>query len=150
MILRQLGSNQTEISFNNGTTLFFSYETPVAGHDLVKGYFKTGTYYSRTTSKHINNYLKHADSYVSTVTDDYIVSLCHPEGLGAQYNKDMKNKDTQWLRTITMTEPEESVLVEMMSFFNDMGWINDSTQSAYDSLCDKIADPSPFDYEPLN
>lgn len=150
MILRQLGSNQTEISFNNGTTIFFSYETPVAGHDLVKGYFKTGTYYSRTTSKHINNYLKHADSYVSTVTDDYIVSLCHPEGLGAQYNKDMKNKDTQWLRTITMTEPEESVLVEMMSFFNDMGWINDSTQSAYDSLCDKIADPSPFDYEPLN
>lgn len=150
MILRQLGSNQTEISFNNGTTIFFSYETPVAGHDLIKGYFKTGTYYSRTTSKHINNYLKHADSYVSTVTDDYIVSLCHPEGLGAQYNKDMKNKDTQWLRTITMTEPEESVLVEMMSFFNDMGWINDSTQSAYDSLCDKIADPSPFDYEPLN
>ena len=150
MILRQLGSNQTEISFNNGTSIFFSYETPVAGHDLVKGYFKTGTYYSRTTSKHINNYLKHADSYVSTVTDDYIVSLCHPEGLGAQYNKDMKNKDTQWLRTITMTEPEESVLVEMMSFFNDMGWINDSTQSAYDSLCDKIADPSPFDYEPLN
>ncbi len=150
MILRQLGSNQTEISFNNGTSIFFSYETPVAGHDLIKGYFKTGTYYSRTTSKHINNYLKHADSYVSTVTDDYIVSLCHPEGLGAQYNKDMKNKDTQWLRTITMTEPEESVLVEMMSFFNDMGWINDSTQSAYDSLCDKIADPSPFDYEPLN
>ena len=150
MILRQLGSNQTEISFNNGTSIFFSYETPVAGHDLIKGYFKTGTYYSRTTSKHINNYLKHADSYVSTVTDDYIVSLCHPEGLGAQYNKDMKNKDTQWLRTITMTEPEESVLVEMMSFFNDLGWINDSTQSAYDSLCDKIADPSPFDYEPLN
>ena len=150
MILRQLGSNQTEISFNNGTSIFFSYETPVAGHDLVKGYFKTGTYYSRTTSKHINNYLKHADSYVSTVTDDYIVSLCHPEGLGAQYNKDMKNKDTQWLRTITMTEPEESVLVEMMSFFNDMGWINDSTQSAYDSLCDKIADPSPFDYEPIS
>jgi len=83
MILRQIGSNQTEISFNNGTTIFFSYETPVAGHDLIKGYFRTSTYYSRTTSKHINNYLKHADSYVSTVTDDYIVSLCHPEGLGA-------------------------------------------------------------------
>ena len=150
MILRQFGSNQTEITFNNGTSIFFSYETPVAGHTLLDGYFKTDTYYSRTTSKHINQYLKHADSYVKTVSNDYIVSLCHPEGLGAQYNKDMKNKDTQWLRTITMTEPEESVLVEMMSFFNDMGWINDSTQSAYDSLCDKIADPSPFDYEPLN
>ena len=83
MILRQIGSNQTEISFNNGTTLFFSYETPVAGHTILDGYFKTDTYSSRTTSKHINQYLKHADSYVSTVTDDYIVSLCHPEGLGA-------------------------------------------------------------------
>ena len=83
MILRQVGSNQTELSFNNGTTLFFSYETPVAGFTPSLGHFKTETYYSRTTSKHINNYLKHADSYVSTVTDDYIVSLCHPEGLGA-------------------------------------------------------------------
>ena len=83
MILRQIGSNQTEISFNNGTTLFFSYETPVAGHTILDGYFKTDTYYSRTTSKHINQYLKHADSYVKTVTNDYIVSLCHPEGLWA-------------------------------------------------------------------
>ena len=47
-----------------------------------------------------------------------------------------------------MTEPEESVLVEMMVFFNDMGWINESTQAEYDSLCEKIAEPSPFDYEP--
>ena len=83
MILRQIGSNQTEISFNNGTTLFFSYETPVAGHTILDGYFKTDAYYSRTTSKHINQYLKHADSYVKTVTNDYIVNLCHPEGLGA-------------------------------------------------------------------
>jgi hypothetical protein len=48
-----------------------------------------------------------------------------------------------------MTEPEESVLVEMVSFFNDMGWINDDTQNAYDSLVDKVCDPSPFDYSPL-
>ena len=31
MILRQLGSNQTELSLNNGDSIFFSYETPVAG-----------------------------------------------------------------------------------------------------------------------
>ena len=140
MILRQFGSNQTEITFNNGTSIFFSYETPVAGHTLLDGYFKTDTYYSRTTSKHINQYLKHADSYVKTVTLLTFVTQ-------REYNRVMKNNNAQWLRTITMTEPEESVLVEMMQFFNDMGWINDSTQSAYDSLCDKIADPSPFDYE---
>ena len=56
MILRQVGSNQTELSFNNGTTLFFSYETPVAGFTPSLGHFKTETYYSRTTSKHINQY----------------------------------------------------------------------------------------------
>ena len=55
--------------------------------------------------------------------------------------------DQTTFRTIRITEAEENMLVEMIQFFNDMGWINDSTQSAYDSLCDKIADPSPFDYE---
>mgnify|MGYP001190548810 FL=1 len=60
-----------------------------------------------------------------------------------------KSQNNEWLRTITMTEPEESVLVEMVAFFNDMGWINDDTQNAYDSLVDKVCDPSPFDYSPL-
>tara|TARA_B100001996_G_scaffold257577_1_gene200297 strand:- start:88 stop:426 length:339 start_codon:yes stop_codon:yes gene_type:complete len=82
MILRQLGSNQTELSFNNGNSVFFSYETPVAGFTSDLGHFKTSTYYSRTTSKHINQYFKHVDSdRVNIVTDDVIVSLCHPEGL---------------------------------------------------------------------
>ena len=36
-----------------------------------------------------------------------------------------------------MTEDEECVLGDMISFFNDMGWINESTQEAYDSLCEK-------------
>jgi hypothetical protein len=80
MILRQVGSNQTELSLNNGTTLFFSYETPVAGFSPVLGHFKTETYYSRTTSKHINQYFKHVDK-VNIVTDDVIVSMCHPEGV---------------------------------------------------------------------
>ena len=55
----------------------------------------------------------------------------------------------EFLRELNMTEPEESVLVEMVAFFNDMGWINDDTQNAYDSLVDKVCDPSPFDYSPL-
>ena len=80
MILRQLGSNQTELSLNNGNSIFFSYETPVAGYDAEDGFFKTETYYSRTTSKHINSYFTHVDK-VNIVTDDVIVSLCHPEGV---------------------------------------------------------------------
>jgi len=82
MILRQLGSNQTELSFNNGNSIFFSYETPVAGHTLDLGHFKTSTYYSRTTSKHINQYFKHIDNdKIRIVSDDVIVDLCHPEGV---------------------------------------------------------------------
>ena len=73
MILRQLGSNQTELSFNNGNSIFFSYETPVAGFDSMDGFFKTETYYSKTTSRHINAYL--GDVKASEVPDQYIVDL---------------------------------------------------------------------------
>ena len=57
-----------------------------------------------------------------------------------------QNKSAEWTRSLDVTESEESVLVEMVPFFNDMGWINDDTQDAYDTLVDKICDPSPFDY----
>ena len=58
------------------------------------------------------------------------------------------NKTTkpEWTRSLNVTEAEEAVLVEMITFFNDMGWINDDTQDAYDTLVDKVCDPSPFDY----
>ena len=74
MILRQLGSNQTELSLNNGNSIFFSYETPVAGYDAEDGFFKTETYYSKTTSRHINQYLRDVDD-VKEVPDQYIVDL---------------------------------------------------------------------------
>ena len=74
MILRQLGSNQTELSHNNGNSIFYSYETPVAGFDAEDGFFKTETYYSKTTSRHINQYFRHVDADdVNVVTDQYIV-----------------------------------------------------------------------------
>ena len=76
MILRQLGSNQTELSLNNGNSIFFSYETPVAGYSDDIGFFRTSTYYSKTTSRHINQYFKHVDaSDINTVPDQYIVDL---------------------------------------------------------------------------
>ena len=73
MILRQVGSNQTELSFNNGTTLFFSYETPVAGFTPSLGHFKTETYYSRTTSKHITQYLN--GRYAHPVEQSFIQQI---------------------------------------------------------------------------
>tara|TARA_B100000700_G_scaffold130701_1_gene146328 strand:+ start:35 stop:202 length:168 start_codon:yes stop_codon:yes gene_type:complete len=49
-------------------------------------------------------------------------------------------------RTLTISEAEESVLVEMVQFFNDMGWINDESQIDYDSLCEKICEPAFWEY----
>ena len=50
------------------------------------------------------------------------------------------------IRHLDMTLPEEEVIVQMMMFFNDMGWIDESTQDAYDSLSEKISEPEPTDY----
>ena len=54
----------------------------------------------------------------------------------------------QWERTLTMTEPEESVLVEMARFFIEQGWINDESENDFDSLIEKICEPAPWDYDP--
>ena len=52
----------------------------------------------------------------------------------------------EFLRELNMTEPEESVLVEMASYFLDMGWINEDSEQAFDSLVEKICEPAPWDY----
>ena len=56
------------------------------------------------------------------------------------------NVPSQFKRELTMTEDEEMVLVEMGQFFIENGWINEESQDAFDSLVDKICEPSPFDY----
>ena len=55
MRLKQIGSNQTELIFNDGTHVLFSYETPVAV-STVDGIFITEQKYSNTTTKHINKW----------------------------------------------------------------------------------------------
>ena len=53
---------------------------------------------------------------------------------------------SQTIRTLSITEEEETVLVEMIQFFNDMGWINETTQTDYDSLTEKICEPAFWEY----
>lgn len=79
MKLKQLGSNQTLLQFNDGNELFFSYETPVAG--FANGYFRTGQHYSSTTTRHINNYLP-GDYNVRTVPQEQIDLLLELTKLG--------------------------------------------------------------------
>jgi hypothetical protein len=60
MKLKPLGANQTTVTTNGGLTILFSYETPVACIENGQAY-KTDKQWSRTTSKHINQWLKDFD-----------------------------------------------------------------------------------------
>ena len=57
MNLKSFAANRKLLSFDDGTEIFFSYETPVAGYSNKLGYVRTNTWYSSTTTRHINKYL---------------------------------------------------------------------------------------------
>ena len=73
MKLTPIAANQTSVTFNDGTEVFFSYKTPVAAYLPEKGYVKTEKFYSVTTSRHINKYLPTND--VPTVSEEFLVKL---------------------------------------------------------------------------
>tara|TARA_R100000231_G_C5202514_1_gene127846 strand:- start:147 stop:416 length:270 start_codon:yes stop_codon:yes gene_type:complete len=60
MKLQSFATNRTLLSFDDGTEIFFSYETPVAGYSNLLGYVKTNQWYSSTTTRHINRYFQDA------------------------------------------------------------------------------------------
>jgi len=61
--LNPLGANKNEIELSNGTTVFFSYKTPVAAcMNDGSGFVRTEQKYSVTTSKHINQWLDGANA----------------------------------------------------------------------------------------
>ena len=57
MKIAHLAKNQTELVFENGNRIFFSYQTPVAAHIAGRGWIKTSHRYSVTTSRHVNRWL---------------------------------------------------------------------------------------------
>ena len=57
MKLNPVAANQNEVELANGTTVFFSYKTAVAAHIPGVGYVKTDKSWSRTTSKHIGQFI---------------------------------------------------------------------------------------------
>jgi hypothetical protein len=58
MKLTPIAANQNEVTINDGTQIFFSYRTPVAAYLPEKGYVRTEKFWSVTTSRHINKWLK--------------------------------------------------------------------------------------------
>ena len=57
-ILDYKGNNETLIDFGLGVQKFFSYQTCVCARLMSGEVVKTSTYYSQTTTKHINRYLR--------------------------------------------------------------------------------------------
>jgi hypothetical protein len=58
MKLNPISTNQTELEIGKGVVVFFSYKTPVAAFVPGAGYLRTNHKWSRTTSKHINQWLR--------------------------------------------------------------------------------------------
>ena len=73
MKLQSFAANRTLLSFDDGTEIFFSYETPVAGYSNKAGYVKTNQWYSSTTTRHINKYLD--DNFALNVEQNTINNL---------------------------------------------------------------------------
>ena len=72
MKLIPLGANKTELHTNAGAVILFSYKTPVAAQLASGGFVRTSEHYSRTTSKHITQWLegRKAESVDQSVLDN--------------------------------------------------------------------------------
>lgn len=70
-MIKPIGSNQNELVLSNGVKVLYSYSTPVAAYVPERGYLKTSTFYSVTTSKHINKWLPD-NTIVSIISQEEI------------------------------------------------------------------------------
>ena len=81
MKLTPIANNQNVVSYPDGTEVFFSYSTPVAGYHPDLGYVRTKEWYSSTTTRHINKYLAannhNLDCYFESVSQEIINSLAN-------------------------------------------------------------------------
>ena len=55
--------------------------------------------------------------------------------------------DQTTFRNIRITEAEETALVEMIRYFNDMGLPENVNSKDYDTLTDKVCEPAFWEYE---
>lgn len=78
MKLTPLGSNRNEVELRNGLKVLFSYKTPVAYKEGYQ-YYKTSTKWSRTTSRHIKQWLN--GSSAIEVPQEDIYNLVDEGGL---------------------------------------------------------------------
>jgi len=75
MNIKNIASNMTELKTNDGAVVLFSYSTPVAAMLPSGRYIKTATWYSVTTTKHVNKWLKGVFSDVEAVAQESLDNL---------------------------------------------------------------------------
>jgi len=75
MQLQSLGANKTQVDLADGTSVFFSYKTPVAALVPGKGWIRTSTKYSSTTSRHINQWIAGTATEVDQWDIDQLVAF---------------------------------------------------------------------------
>lgn len=73
MNIRNIGSNMTQLDLADGTSVLFSYSTPVAAL-TDNGYYRTSTKYGSTTTRHINKWLDGV--LAKEQPQEYFNSLC--------------------------------------------------------------------------
>jgi len=78
MKINNFASNQTEVCFNDGLVVLFSYKTPVAALLPSGRYVKTDHKWSVTTSKHINKWLQGVTN-VEPVEQSYLDNIVRGE-----------------------------------------------------------------------
>ena len=89
MKLTPIANNQNIVSYPDGTEVFFSYSTPVAGYHPDLGYVRTKDWYSSTTTRHINKYLAannhNLDCTFESVSQHVINNLAEGNGYIKEY-----------------------------------------------------------------
>jgi len=61
MKLTQFGPNEHEVSFSDGTIVFFSYSAPVAAFRPALGCIRSDQFFSKTTNRHVEHFIKRHD-----------------------------------------------------------------------------------------
>ena len=73
MNLTPIGTNRTQLDLKDGTSVLFSYSTPVAAL-TDNGYYRTSKNWSVTTSRHIDKWL--GGVLAKEQPQEYFDSLC--------------------------------------------------------------------------
>jgi len=75
MQVQSLGANKTQLHLADGTLVFFSYKTAVAALVPGKGWIRSSTKYSATTTKHVNQWIQSPATEVDQWDIDQLVAF---------------------------------------------------------------------------